>query len=649
MARGQGYVTGQGGTRRYEPGLDGLRALAVAAVLAFHDGRLRGGFLGVSTFFTLSGFLITGLLLAEWRVRGRVSLGDFYARRIRRLLPAAVIGVVLAAAVALRLHDAQTSRAFPFDGLAALANVANWRFLTSGQSYTALFSAPSPLQHYWSLAVEEQFYLVLAPLTVALLALLRGRRGALLAVFATIGAASFADAWIVSAHNLDRAYYGTDTRALEFIVGALLAIALADRRLGRRPSRAIAIAGPVALAAMVWANVHAQVTDHALYHGGLLAYAAAGGVVLLAVRERGILRWFCSLAPLRALGRISYGVYVYHWPIFLWLTAQRTGLDPLALTAVRLAVTLGVATLSFWFLELPVRERRVITGRRRLVAPPAALATAAGAALLVGALASTPAVTFAATATPQSVLAAAQHMLTTTTTTANHSTSAPRTTAAPPVRRVLVVGDSVALTLGRGIERWGTQHGVLVWNGGALGCALVDGVLVRSYTGVESRPPDSCNREQSWPKVINEFRPDVVVVLYGTWDVFDVSYDHGHTWEAAGQSDFDTRYRALITGAVQTLGTRGAHVLWLAPPCVGPAPNATDAGAAWYDPSRIDALGALARQVAPTDRMTVSATAHDLGCPVDYRDRPDGAHYSDPGADVVATALGPQILRLGAG
>jgi peptidoglycan/LPS O-acetylase OafA/YrhL len=641
-------VNGQAGRRRYEPGLDGLRAFAVAAVLAFHDGRLRGGFLGVSTFFTLSGFLITGLLLDEWWSRGRVALGDFYARRIRRLLPAAVIGVVLAAAVAVRLHDAQTSRAFPLDGLAALANVANWRFLVSGQSYTALFSTPSPLQHYWSLAVEEQFYLVLAPLTVALLALLRGSRTALLGVLTALGAASFVDAWIVSAHNIDRAYYGTDTRALEFLVGAALAVALAHRSLGRRSARAIAIVGPAALVAMAWANAHFAVTDHALYHGGLLAYAIAGGVVVLAARERGVVRWVCSLPPLRGLGRISYGVYVYHWPIFLWLSASRTGLDPLALTTVRVALTLVVATLSYLFVERPVRERRVVTGRRRLVAPPAALAAAAGAALLVGALAATPAVTFAATATPQSVLAAAQHMRASTA-AARAASAASTTPTIAPVRRVLVTGDSVALTLGRGIERWGKSHGVLVWNGGALGCTLVDDVLVRSSTGIARRPPDSCHRAETWPKAIDQFRPDVVVVLYGTWDVFDVSRDDGHTWEWPGQPDFDARYRALISNAARTLSARGAHVIWLAPPCFGPEPDASDAGAARYDPTRVDVLGALARQVAAENDMTVSSTAHDRGCPVNYHDRPDGTHYTDPAADAVADALGSQILGRGAG
>jgi peptidoglycan/LPS O-acetylase OafA/YrhL len=641
-------VTGTGRARRYEPGLDGLRALAVVAVLAFHDGRLRGGFLGVSTFFTLSGFLITGLLLDEWQRTRRVSLTAFFGRRVRRLLPAAVAGVLLAAFVAVHLHDRTTSRAFPLDAFAALANLANWRFFASGQSYSALFTTPSPLQHYWSLAVEEQFYLVLAPLTVGLLVVLRGRRSALLGALATLAAASFVDGWIVSAHNLDRAYYGTDTRALEFLVGSLIAVAVSGRVIEWRASRALAIAGPVALAAMVWANLHFPVADHALYHGVLLAYACAGGIVVLAARERGLIRAVCSLRPMRALGRISYGVYVFHWPIFLWLTPQRTGLSPLALTAERVAVTLVVATASFVLLERPIRERRLLDGRARFVAVPAALTAAATAALVVGSVATAPAVTFAATATPQSVLAAAQHALHTPSASASSSSSSSATTT-PRVKRVLVVGDSVALTLGRGIERWGAQHGVLVWNAGALGCALVDGALVRSYTGVENRPPDSCHREQSWPKAIDEFRPDVVVVLYGTWDVFDVSYDRGHTWTWAGKPDFDARYRALVTGAVSTLAARGARVLWLAPPCVGPHPGDTDGGAAWYDPHRIDALGADARQVAAVNHMTVSATAHDLGCPVNYRERPDGDHYSDPGADVVAAALGPQIQRLGAG
>ena len=634
---------GGGTDGRYEPGLDGVRALAVLAVLAFHDGRLPGGFLGVSTFFTLSGFLITGLLAREFARTQRVSLRDFFGRRIRRLFPAAAAGVLLAAAVAIALHDAQTSHNFAGDGLAALGDVANWRFLASGQSYVNLFATPSPLQHFWSLAVEEQFYLVLAPLIAALLVVARGRRTWVLAALATLGALSFADGWINAAHAADRAYYGTDTRALEFLVGAVLAVAITGRTIGRGLARVLAIAGPFALLALVWANAHAHVGDEMLFRGGLLAYAAIGSVLLLAACQPGPVRTLCSTAPLRGLGRVSYGVYVYHWPVFLLLSAARTGLGPVPLTVARFSVTLALAIASFHFLELPIRERRALTDARRWLALSSATAGAVGAAVLVGALASAPAVTFAATVSPNSVLAASQRALASAPTTTGAKASAAR----PRVQRVMVVGDSVALTLGRGIERWGTAHGVFVWNGGALGCSLLAGADVRGYWGVQYRPPDRCNTRETWPKVLAEFKPQVVVVLYGAWDVYDASFDNGASWTSPGEPAWDAFYRRTVADTSARLAATGAKILWLAPPCFAALPGAADADAPWYDPARVDTLGAIDRQVAAQNGMTVSPVAHDLGCPVDFGARPDGVHYADGGADQVANRLGPRILRMG--
>jgi peptidoglycan/LPS O-acetylase OafA/YrhL len=634
----------------YEPGLDGLRALAVVAVLAFHDGRLRGGFLGVSTFFTLSGFLITRLLLAEQHRAGTISLRRFYVRRIRRLLPAALAGLVVAAAVTAALHDPETARAFRADGLAALANVANWRFLFSGRAYTDLFATPSPLQHYWSLSVEEQFYLVLAPLIAVVLAVARGRRTVIGGVLGLLAAASFVDGWLAVSHGIDRAYYGTDTRALEFLVGAVLAVAVARRTLGRVASRVVAWSGPIALVAMAWATTQARTADTGLFRGVLLAYGLGGCVLLLAACAPGPIRALCSAPPLRQLGRISYGVYVYHWPLFLWLSPARTGLAPLPLTALRVTTTVALAAASFVFVEQPIREGRIRAWSRRLpggrwVVVPAAIASAMAAVLVVGATAPAPAVTFAPEQSPASVLSALPHLDPVPVASATRSgAGAP---ARPSVHRVLVVGDSVALTLGRGIERWGTKHGVYVWNGGALGCPLLDGVPVRGYWGVQNRPVDSCHARESFPEAIRRFDPDVVVVLYGAWDVYDASFDGGHTWSSPGSTEWDRHYAADIATAAHRLEARGARVLWLAPPCFAPHPGAADTGGVWYDPARVDALRSVARSVAARTGITVSDVARNLGCPVDLAARPDGTHYSDAGADAVTALLGPEIERLG--
>ncbi len=631
---------------RYEPGLDGLRALAVIAVLLFHDGRLRGGFLGVSTFFTLSGFLITRLLLSEWNGAAHISLRRFYSRRIRRLLPAALAGLVVAAAVTAALHDPQTSRDFRLDSLAAVVNVANWRFLWSGRAYANLFAAPSPLQHYWSLSVEEQFYLLLAPVIVAVLAVARGRRVVIGVVLGALAAGSFVDGWLAVSHGIDRAYYGTDTRALEFLVGSVLAVVMAQRTLGRRVSRVVASFGPVAVVGLALAMTQARVGDAGLFRGGLLAYALGGCALLLAACEPGPMRGLLSTPPLRQLGRISYGVYVYHWPLFLWLSPARTQLDPLELTALRMATTLAVATVSYVFIEQPIRERRRIAERGRWVAAPTAVATVVLCALMVAALAPPAAVTFAPTQSASAVLAESRAS-TATSSTAPSPSTAGMTIAPVRLQRVLVVGDSVALTLGRGIERWGQKNNVYVWNQGMLGCTLLEGAAVRGYWGVQTRPTDSCGTRELWPRDIKRFNPQVVVVLYGAWDVYDASFDHGQSWTTPGQPAWNRNYAAEVRAATRRLAAGGAKVLWLTPPCFAEKAGTPGADAPWFSPARVDVIGSIDRAVAATNGMAVSNIVHDGGCPVDFASRPDGTHYADAGADAVMRALGPEIERVG--
>jgi peptidoglycan/LPS O-acetylase OafA/YrhL len=619
--------------RRYEPGLDGLRGIAVAAVLAYHDERLAGGFLGVSTFFVLSGFLITALLLRERDERGAVSFRGFYSRRVRRLVPAAILGVLLAAVVTQVRHDAAASHAFRGDAITALTDVANWRFVLAGRSYLALFVTPSAVQHYWSLAVEVQFYVVLVPVIVAALALGRGRHTLLYATLTVLIAVSVAlGAYFATHGSFDRAYYGTDTRAAEFLVGALFGTLFAarPRELSARVERTIAIAGPFALAGAVAFYVHAHL-DTNLFRGPLVAFAALNAVVALAACVPGPVRTALSVSPLVWLGRISYGVYVYHWPLYLLLDHQRTGLGPLALIAVRLAATLAVAIASYVLVEQPIRTGHFICGRVRWIALPAALIAASVAGSAVAATSTAPTIHFA----PAAPLVIPSAPLRTPSDRAARNTP----------QRVLVVGDSVALTLGRGIERWGAAHGIQVLNEGQLGCGLLNGAEVRGYWGVETRDADPCHQRALWQKLIEKFRPDVVVVLFGAWDVYDASWNGGRTWFAPGTPTWNTRYEADVSAAGAALRASGARVLWLEPPCFADTSPTDTSPPPWYSPSRVAVVGSIEQQVSAHDGEWVTDVVHQSGCPVNLTMRPDGVHYSDPGADRAAPAVGAAILR----
>ncbi len=347
---------------RHYASLDSLRALAVLAVIAYHYDAswARGGFLGVDLFFVLSGFLITTLLILEWRRSKRIAVGAFWGRRARRLLPALMIVLVLVAFITIYAIDPWKRAGVRGDGIASLFYVANWRFVAGKQGYFELFSAPSPLRHMWSLAIEEQFYLVWPLVTYAAL---RAGRGSLrlLAIVCSGGilVSITVMAVVYRAGDPSRAYYGTDARAHTILIGALLAIVLVRWEPSAAAKRRIRIASVAAFVAILGAWIVATGTSARYYRGGSALYAVLACIVIAGALQPGPLRSALSLRPLAWIGQISYGLYLFHWPLVVWLVPTRVHVHGLPLNLLRLALTFAVATISFYLVELPIRERRL--------------------------------------------------------------------------------------------------------------------------------------------------------------------------------------------------------------------------------------------------------------------------------------------------
>ncbi|MFI5046123.1 MAG: acyltransferase family protein, partial [Acidimicrobiia bacterium] len=361
--------------------LDGLRGIAVLAVVLYHFSPdiAPGGFLGVDIFFVLSGFLITSLLVNERERSHAISLLRFWIRRARRLLPALILVLLAVGLSTLVMSDHSQARRIDVDSLFALGYLANWRFIWSGQSYVEqiLRTTPSPIRHTWSLAIEEQFYLVW-PLVVvgvsAVVARISGARNghvlfrrAVVGVCVVLGTLSFVRMVTVfsSTGDANRVYYGTDTHAFLLLAGAALgALSAGAPFLARRTPRVLLIvAGCAASVALVVIMANLDATSRGLYQGKYAAIGVLIVVVLAAAAQPGTnpLGRLFSIRPLVGLGLISYGVYLWHWPIVVWLTPERTGLDDgVALFALRAVLTLAVSLASYFLVEQPIRQGRML-------------------------------------------------------------------------------------------------------------------------------------------------------------------------------------------------------------------------------------------------------------------------------------------------
>lgn len=435
----------------YRPALDGIRGIAVLAVVIYHvDNRwLPGGWLGVDVFFVLSGFLICSLLLAEYRRSQSIDLIGFWLARARRLLPALLL-VIAAVLIASRIWAEPARRAsIGWDALATLCYVSNWRLLLSDDAYFGnTLGMPSPLRHTWSLAIEEQFYLVFPLLLVATLALTwrispRSPRIPPTIVFTALAAASALWMAVLYVPGIEptRVYYSTATRAFELLIGAIAGIWWGPHDFGRRAGarlvpRAIdpwlgRLAIPAALL-VVAAFVFADETATWVFRGGLVAICllivfpvSASAAVLATPIQRAL-----AVEPLRRLGTVSYSLYLWHWPVIVFLSQDRLGLPMLAVAVVQISVSLGLACLSYRFVEQPIRRG----GLHALIPhqPQAgrAVAWAAVPVLVVGIVGLNRSSSDAATVSGPQI---------------SYTSPAPSATGAPT--RVSVVGNSVPLSL----------------------------------------------------------------------------------------------------------------------------------------------------------------------------------------------------------
>jgi len=677
-----------------------VRALAVAGVLAFHGGVswLPGGFLGVDAFFVLSGYLITGLLLAEHAREGRVRWVAFWVRRARRLLPALLVVVAAVAVGARFLLPPAELRLVRGDALSALGYVANWRMITRGGDYFADTASPSPLMHTWSLAIEEQFYLAWPVLLVGVLAVRRSA-GAVLAASALGIVASTGVMVVLAAHGASaaRLYQGTDTRVASLLVGAALAALLAREPVAgahsRRRLRELSADGPArrrvlgglalaGAAVTAWSWTAVDGADPLLYRGGLLVAALAVAAVLAAVAlaPEGAASWLLALPPLPQLGRISYGVYLWHWPLFGVLTADRTGLHGAALLAVRCVATIAIATVSYVLVEQPVRRGRWWSAAAVPAAPPrprrrvpaalvrpaltraaAGLVAVAAAAVTVVAATSPPGAgqgppdldALAGGAAPAEVPAGTPTTAAPSLTPGSPSPSARPTPRRPPgsAPKVSVLGDSVAWTFAQYLP---PHPGIDIRNRTIPGCGIARLSPYRYFGGVHRPYPKCPGWDGIWRRAVQYDQPDVAMILLGRWETMDRTLNG--RWQHIGQPEYDAYLTRELELAVSIAASQGAHVVLATSPYSrrGERP---DGGL--YDedrPERMDLWNALLRRVAA--RHPGIVTVVDLArraCPDGrftwsvggLRLRSDGLHFTPRGVQRwIAPWLLPQLRAI---
>ena len=658
----------------YEPSLDGIRAFSVIAVMLYHANIawLPGGFLGVEVFFVVSGFLITSLLIEERESNHRINLKQFWIRRARRLLPAFFV-MLCATAVCVAFYATDSAPDFRRDMLPSLGYFSNWwQIFAVDTPYFAASSLPV-LRHLWSLAVEEQWYLIWPLLFTVVFGAkwMRPKISGVLLISCS-GAIMITTALRFVEDNETRTnflYLSTFTRSSGLLLGA--AVALLWRPWRKTSTRfvlarsmvadALAI-GSIAVIGYLMATVH--VADARLYQGGLAATTIASAVIVAVVmRPNGLLvKKFFSQDFFAEIGRRSYGLYLWHWPIFV-VAHARDSIDRLA---IALAATIIINEFVYQYVEIPTRHGALGNwwrNRPQLSAMHRRLPIFV-AAVLVASLGITGVKVVGIQARDLSVdTSNAKVEFAVPTTVANASTnstpsvsgsSTTSTTIATLPRKLVIVGDSQARSLAVN-KPSGIKKTFVITDGSIDGCGVYNkGVGVGGTNGNFRRNFANCvGFEKSWAKSARKAKADVALVVIGAWEVLDLKF--GSSTLVFNTPAADAMFRSQVRIGVNALRATGATVALLEVPCMrpvtskgGPVPALPQRG----DDTRTGHLNDLLREIAaPEDDGVFFVSGPKEWCSdpkisTSLSYRWDGVHAYKPGAKLIFETIATSILQL---
>jgi peptidoglycan/LPS O-acetylase OafA/YrhL len=652
----------------YEPSLDGIRAFSVIAVMLYHANIawLPGGFLGVEVFFVVSGFLITSLLIEERESTQRIDLKQFWIRRARRLLPALVV-MLSATAFYVAFYATDSAPDFRRDVLPSLGYFSNWwQIFAVDTPYFAASSLPV-LRHLWSLAVEEQWYLMW-PLLFTFVFGAKWMRPKVSGILLLVCSAAIMIATALRFVQDDETrtnflYLSTVTRSSGLLLGAAVALLW-------RPWRKISplswwkssVADALAIVSIsvigvLMATVH--VSDARLYQGGLAATTVASAVIIAVVmRPHGLfVKKFFSQNFFVEIGRRSYGLYLWHWPIFVVAHARDSGTR----LAVALALTIIINEFVYQFVEIPTRRGALGNwwhNRPQLSAMHRRLPVLI-AAVVVTSLGVTGIKVVGIEARDVSIDTSSASVIFAVPTTVASVSSLPAasttsTTIATLPRKVVIVGDSQAHSLAIN-KPSGIEKTFVITNGSIDGCGVYDrGVGVGGTNGNFRRNFANCvGFEKSWSKSATKAKADVALVVIGAWEVLDLKIN-GFTF-AFDTAPADTMFRTQMKRGIDALRATGATVALLEVACMrpvdskgGPVPALPQRG----DDMRTSHLNELMREIAaPEDDGVFFVNGPKEWCSdpkisTSLSYRWDGVHAYKPGAKLIFETIANSILQL---